>query len=55
MIRNTLVTIGCGMKKKTFMVAARVNEHGQAVVQQSQLDQMLDIMGVRRGQTYTVG
>ena len=55
MIRNTLVTIGCGMKKKTFMVAARINQQGQAVVQPTQLEHMLDGMGVRRGQTYTVG
>jgi len=50
----TAVTVTAGLKKRTEFINARII-NGQAVISQERLDVILTKMGVRRGQTYTVG
>lgn len=54
MVRKTFITITFNSRRHTFLVDANIVA-GRAIVQQSVIDRLLDKIGVRWGQTYTIG
>lgn len=54
MVRKTFVTIRVNGQTHTVLVNAKIIA-GRAVVSQVVIDQLLDRLGVRRGDTYSIG
>lgn len=55
MSKLTAVTVTFNGRRHTVFVKANINEKGQAVISQKFLDSVVDSIGVRRGDTYSVG
>ena len=55
MIKLTAITIAFRGRRHTFFVRASYDGGGRAHVSQVVIEQLLDTLKVRRGDTYTIG
>jgi hypothetical protein len=54
-MKKAFITIRYNGRKHTYLVNVRYNKDGRAVVAQDVIEGLLDKIGLRRGDTYTIG